>query len=199
MLAHAVPLLTGFRRGERMRMQARQYYTAEMVRALPDDGNRYETVYGELLVSPSPRPRHQIVGARILAALFKYLESNPGPMVLYAPADLSFGRDDVLVQPDIFVLRPEDASFTTWDTVGRLLLAIEILSPSTARHDRFTKRRLYQELGADEYWVVDPDGMAVEVWTPDAHFPRVESLSVAWMAPGAAAPLVLDLANVLRA
>ena len=181
-----------------MQMQARQYYTAEMVRALPDDGNRYETVYGELLVSPSPRPRHQIVGARILAALFRYLESNPGPMVLYSPADLSFGRDDVLVQPDIFVLRPEDASFTTWDTVGRLLLAIEILSPSTARHDRFTKRRLYQELGADEYWVVDPDGTAVEVWTPDAHFPRVESRSVSWTAPGATAPMVLDLANVLR-
>ena len=44
-----------------------------------------------------------------------------------------------------------------WETIGRLLLAIEILSPSTARHDRFTKRRLFQEIGADEYWVVDAD------------------------------------------
>ena len=182
-----------------MPMQARPYYTAEMVRNLPDDGNRYETVYGELLVSPSPRPRHQIAGARILAAMFKYLEANPGPMVLYSPADLTFGRDDVLVQPDIFVLRPEDASFTSWDTVGRLLLAIEILSPSTARHDRFTKRRLYQEVGADEYWVVDPDGGAVEVWTPQLHFPRVETESVSWSAPGATIPLVLELANLLRA
>ena len=60
-----------------MHMQARQYYTAEMVRNLPDDGNRYETVYGELLVSPTPRPRHQIVGARIVAALFNYIEANP--------------------------------------------------------------------------------------------------------------------------
>lgn len=182
-----------------MHMQARQYYTAEMVRNLPEDGNRYETVYGELLVSPSPRPRHQIVGARILAALFTYIEANPGPLVLYSPADLSFGRDDVLVQPDIFVLRPEDASFTKWETVGRLLLAIEILSPSTARHDRFTKRRLYQELGADEYWVVDADAGAMEVWAPDAHFPRVETQSVSWTAPGATAPLIFDLANLLRA
>jgi Uma2 family endonuclease len=181
-----------------MHMQARQYYTAEMVRNLPDDGNRYETVYGELLVSPSPRPRHQIVGARILAALFNYIDANPGPMVLYSPADLSFGRDDVLVQPDIFVLRPEDASFTRWETVGRLLLAIEILSPSTARHDRFTKRRLYQEIGADEYWVVDPDANTVEVWTPEAHFPRVESEAVSWTASGAPAPLKFDLAVVFR-
>lgn len=181
-----------------MRMQARQYYTAEMVRNLPDDGNRYETVYGELLVSPSPRPRHQIVGARLFVALSNYLEENPGALALYSPADLSFGRDDVLVQPDIFVLRPEDASFKAWDTVGRLLLAIEILSPSTARHDRFTKRRLYQELGADEYWIVDPDGGAVEVWTPEAHFPRVETASVSWVAPGSRTPLVLDLASLLR-
>jgi Uma2 family endonuclease len=182
-----------------MQMPARQYYTAEMVRNMPDDGNRYETVYGELLVSPSPRPRHQIVGARILARLFRYLEENPGPMVLYSPADLSFGRDDVLVQPDIFVLRPEDATLTTWETVNRLLLAIEILSPSTQRHDRFTKRRLYQELGADEYWVVDPDGGSVEVWSPEAHFPRVETHSVSWTVPGAAAPLVLALHSILRA
>jgi len=180
-----------------MHMLARQYYTAEMVRDLPDDGNRYETVYGELLVSPSPRPRHQIVGARILAALFSYVEANPGALVLYSPADLSFGRDDVLVQPDIFVLRPEDASFTQWSTVGRLLLAIEILSPSSARQDRFTKRRLYQELGADEYWLVDADGGAVEVWKPEAHVPRVESHTLPWTVPDAAAPLVLDLRAIL--
>jgi len=181
-----------------MHMQARQYYTAEMVRNLPDDGNRYETVYGELLVSPAPRPRHQIVGARILAALFNYIEANPGPMVLYSPADLSFGRDDVLVQPDIYVLRTEDASFKKWETIGRLLLAIEILSPSTARHDRFTKRRLYQEIGADEYWVVDADANDIEVWMPDAHFPRVESKTLSWMAPGASAALEFDLAVVFR-
>lgn len=181
-----------------MHMSARQYYTAEMVRNMPDDGTRYETVYGELLVSPSPRPRHQVVGARILAALFRYLEEHPGAQALYAPADLSFGRDDVLVQPDIFVLRPEDASPHQWDQVGRLSLAIEILSPSTARHDRFAKRRLYQELGADEYWVVDPDGGAIEVWTPDAHFPRVETQSIEWSAPGARAPLGLDIPAILR-
>lgn len=181
-----------------MHMHARQFYTAEMVRNLPDDGNRYETVYGELLVSPSPRPRHQIVGGRLFAAIFNYLAANPGPLVLYSPADLSFGRDDVLVQPDIFVLRPEDASFTQWSAVGRLLLAIEILSPSTARQDRFTKRRLFQDVGADKYWVVDPEGCLVEVWSPEAPFPRVETERVSWIGPGATEPLVVELASVLR-
>jgi len=181
-----------------MRMPAPLFYTTEMVRSLPEDGNRYETVYGELLVSPSPRPRHQVVAARIFGAFFKYLEANPVAMVLYSPADLTFGREDVLVQPDIFVLRADNAPVTKWDDVGRLLLAIVILSPSTARQDRFTKRRLYQEIGADEYWLVDPDGGAFEVWAPDAHFPRVESRTVTWTAPGAASPLVLDVRELLR-
>lgn len=180
-----------------MRMAAPLFYTADMVRDLPEDGNRYETVYGELLVSPAPRPRHQFVAARIFGALFKYLETNPGATVLYSPADLSFGRDDVLVQPDIYVLRAEDSPLTKWENVGRLLLAIEILSPSTARHDRFTKRRLYQEIGADEYWVVDADGGAIEVWTPDAHFPRVETERLDWSVPGAGTPLSLDLRSLL--
>ena len=48
-----------------MGMAASIYYTADMVRALPDDGNRYEVVYGELLVTPSPRPWHQVLVQRL--------------------------------------------------------------------------------------------------------------------------------------
>ena len=182
-----------------MRMSARVYYTAEMVRNMPDDGNRYETVYGELLVSPSPRPRHQFIVVRLLGALFKYLEENPGPLVLASPADLSFGRDDVLVQPDLFVVRAEEAiGLKEWSSVGRVMLAVEVLSPSSVRQDRFTKRRLYQEIGADEYWVVDPEAGAVEVWSPKAEFPRVETGSIEWSAPGATMPLRIDLPLLFR-
>jgi Uma2 family endonuclease len=179
-------------------MPAPLFYTAEMVRNLPDDGNRYETVYGELLVSLSPRPRHQIVQARLFGALNEYLAANPGPLVLVAPADLSFGRDDVLVQPDIYVVSADDTPLVRWEQVSRLLLAVEILSPSTARYDRFTKRRLYQEIGADEYWLVDADGGAFEIWTAEAQFPRVESGTVTWTAPDASSPLVLDVKILLR-
>jgi hypothetical protein len=49
---------------------------------------------------------------------------------------------------------------------GRLV--VEVLSPTTARAHRFTKRRLYQEEGIPTYWIVDPDAHFVEVWTPDA-------------------------------
>ena len=59
-----------------MGMPAPAYYTADMVRALPEDGNRYEVVYGELLVTPAPRLWHQEVAIRLLQALREYLDRD---------------------------------------------------------------------------------------------------------------------------
>jgi Uma2 family endonuclease len=86
----------------------------------------------------------------------------------------------VLVQPDLFVVTPDEARTFDWSRMQDLLLAIEVLSPSTTRYDRFTKRRLYQEVGIPLYWVVDPDARAVEVWTPAATFPQVEREQIPW-------------------
>ena len=88
-----------------MGMAAPVYYTADMVRALPDDGNRYETVHGELLVTPAPRPVHQYVIALLLERLVPYLARYRVGQLLTSPADISWGNPDVLVQPDIFVVR----------------------------------------------------------------------------------------------
>jgi hypothetical protein len=56
-----------------MGMAAPIYFTAEMVRALPDDGQRYETVHGELLVTPVPRLSHQELVGRVFEVLRSYL------------------------------------------------------------------------------------------------------------------------------
>jgi hypothetical protein len=69
-----------------MGMAAPTYYTAEMVRALPDDGNRYEAVHGELLVTPAPRPWHQEVVDRLRDVLKGYLVGHPGWHLWSAPA-----------------------------------------------------------------------------------------------------------------
>jgi Uma2 family endonuclease len=77
-----------------------RYYTREEVLALPDDGNRYELVHGELLVSPSPQRLHQRVVGNLYAAIREYVRQHALGEVLMAPADISFGGlDDVLVQP----------------------------------------------------------------------------------------------------
>lgn len=43
-------------------------------------------------------------------------------------------------------------------------LVVEILSPSTGDRDRGVKLRLYRRQGVSEYWLVDPEAQAVEVW-----------------------------------
>jgi len=174
------------------------YYTADLVRALPDDGRRYEVVHGELLVTPAPRAWHQEIVTRLLITLRGYLARQPAGHVLPSPADISWS-DDTLVQPDVFVVPLDEARTLDWSQMKTLLLAIEVLSPSTTRADRFTKRRLYQEVGVPVYWIVDPDRRCVEVWTPAATFPAVEWEAVTWQPTGADAPLTIRLEELFRA
>ena len=79
-----------------------------------------------------------------------------------------------------------------------LLLVAEVLSPSTARGDRFLKRLRYGEAGVPLYWVVDGDERTVEIWTPVDEFPAVERERLRWHPPGASAPFSLTLADLFR-
>lgn len=180
-----------------MGMAAPLYYSADMVRALPDDGKRYETVHGELLVTPAPHVWHQEVARRLFSRLDRYLEKHPVGCLYYSPADISWGPD-ILVQPDIFVADRDEVRSLEWSEVRTLLLTIEVLSSTTARYDRHTKRRLYQEVGIPYYWLVDPDEMLVEVWTPKDHFPTVERERVTWKHEGVEEELTLDLEDLFK-
>jgi Uma2 family endonuclease len=180
-----------------MGMSEPVYYTRDMVLAMPDDGNRYETVHGELLVSPSPRFWHQEIVFRLSRMLADYLDSLTDLHVVALPADISWGPD-ILVQPDVFVIPKSEARTLSWAEVKSLELAIEVLSPSTARYDRFTKRRLYQEVGIPSYWIVDAERHFVEVWTPEATRPTVEQERLVWQPEGRDVPLVIDLGELFR-
>jgi Uma2 family endonuclease len=173
------------------------YYTADMARALPDDGNRYEVVYGELVVTPAPRAWHEIIQRRLLVALDLYLREHPVGEVLGSRADISWGLD-VLVSPDVFVVPLEQARTLDWSRMRDLLLVGEILSPASARHDRFLKRRRYQEAGVPLYWIVDADERQVEVWTPSDSFPRLEREQLLWHPPQTGVPFSLTLAELFR-
>ncbi len=178
-----------------MGMAAPIYYTADMVRALPEDGNRYEVVYGELLVTPAPRVGHEEIFARLLVALRAYLNREPVGHVMGSRSDLSW-RPDVLVSPDLFVAPIEEIRTLDWTQVRDLRLGVEILSPSSVRYDRFTKRRLFQDKGVPCYWVVDGDRREVEIWTPESSFPAVEQVRLVWQPPGAGQPFTLALAEL---
>ncbi len=85
-----------------------------------------------------------------------------------------------------------------WAQMQNLLLVVEVLSPTTARYDRFTKRRLYQEVDVPTYWIVDPDTRSVEVWRPRDELPQIERERVVWHLLGAAEPLTVDLDELFR-
>ncbi len=179
-----------------MAMPIPKEYTAEMVRALPDDGNRYETVHGELLVSPAPRATHQEIVKRLLLALADYLGPSRRGDLLMSPSDISFGPD-TLVQPDVFVGDLGRTQRTgRWSDVGNLYLVVEVLSPGTALADRFVKRRFYQQERIPEYWIVDGDERQVEVWTPADVAPRVEREHLAWLHPLLEAACTISLGEL---
>lgn len=192
-LAHVAVLPTRIRRADTMSMPATLYHTADMVRALPDDGNRYETVHGELLVTPSPRLAHQVVLQRLAFALSRYLESGGVEGLFCVDADLSWGPD-TLVQPDLFVADADELRRAReWSDILTLHLVAEVLSPVSVRADRFTKRRLYHEQRIPQYWVINIDHREVEVWTPDATFPVVERGRLTWRHPVLGDTCTIDL------
>jgi Uma2 family endonuclease len=134
---------------------------------------------------------------RLSVALDEFTRAHVVGQVLTSPADISWGPE-ILVQPDVFVLPLEEVRTLDWSRVRTLLLAIEVLSPSTARADRFTKRRLFQEVRVPLYWIVDPDARLAEVWTPAAAFPAVERDTLVWHPAGAPSPFTLALEELFR-
>ena len=159
-------------------------WTAQAVRELPDDGKRYEVVDGELLVTPSPGTPHQGVAREFILELGNYLRAEPVAELFPAPSDVELDLS-TLVQPDVYVRRPGQAD--------DLLLAIEIISPGSARADRVIKRRRYQRAGIPEYWIADPDARTIERWRPGDDRPEIITDSIEWQPEGAWNPLTISL------
>jgi Uma2 family endonuclease len=175
-----------------------QQWTAEMVRALPDDGKRYEVVDGELFVTPAPRLPHQAVLLELALQLVPYVRAQGLGMVLMSPADVEYGPK-TLVQPDLFVAPlVEGRNPRSWKELGTLVLIVEVLSPTTARADRSVKRRLYQRQSVGEYWIIDVDARLVELWRPGDERPEILSERIEWRPSEEYPPLTIEMADLFR-
>jgi Uma2 family endonuclease len=133
--------------------------------AIPQErgGDRHELINGELVVTPSPMPPHQIVSRSIFRRLDQHVVANDLGEVYYAPIDIRFTPDNVLIPDIIFIARDRLHVMGSRAVDAAPDLVIEILSPGTRRRDLTTKRDLYARFGVREYWVVDLDKRAVEV------------------------------------
>lgn len=154
-------------------------------------GERWELVDGEVLVTPSPHWMHQRIVLRLAVLLDAYVRAHGLGELFASPLDVKLAPELVL-QPDVLVV-PAGEVRRRSDVVRHLLLAVEVLSPRSAHHDRVTKRPHYQRHGVAEYWIVDDASRTVERWTPDDDRPEFIAEQLVWHPEGAAESFALDL------
>lgn len=179
---------------------AEHHWSPEDVEALPDDGNRYECIDGTLLVTPAPAPKHQDALRALYDAVRPFIQEHRIGQIYWSPADVRL-EPKALVQPDLFVCVPRAPieRIRRWSDIGALRLAIEVLSPSTAKRDRGLKRRFYQRSGVEEYWIVHPDERMIERWRPADARPETMRESLYWAPQGSSEALRIDLPRLFAA
>jgi Uma2 family endonuclease len=146
-------------------LPATHSWTLDDLARLPDDGRRYEIVDGSLHVTPAPAFLHQRHCTWLILALVAVMPDGydivPGANVVL-PAE----RERVLV-PDVLAVRLADIDANPLAVPASAVpLAVEVVSPSSTTHDRFTKPALYAQAGVPNYWRVEtgPDGPTVHVY-----------------------------------
>jgi len=138
-------------------------YTYEDYLKTPDD-ERYELIEGELLMTPSPIPKHQRISRELEFEMMKFVKANDLGEIFYAPCDVYLDNENV-VQPDILFISKERLNIIGEKNIqGAPDLVIEIISESTAYRDLVQKKKLYGKFGVKEYWIVIPGEELVEVY-----------------------------------
>lgn len=138
-----------------------------------EEGERMEIIHGEAFMIDPPSSRHQEISGELFRQLANFLEGKKCK-VYHAPFGVRlFAKDgdtpesvDTMVEPDLSVIC-DRSKIDEYGCKGAPDFIIEILSPSSRRHDRLVKLNLYQQAGVREYWIVDPENRAVQVFLRD--------------------------------
>lgn len=144
-----------------------------------DEDDRIEIINGEAFMMAPPTVRHQRISREIFRQFANYLEGKkcevfaaPFGVRLFEKEGDSPEDVDTMVEPDLSVIC-DHSKLDDHGCKGAPDLVIEILSPSTRRHDRLVKLDLYQRAGVREYWIVDPENKSVQVFTQDGGFFKI--------------------------
>jgi Uma2 family endonuclease len=167
LLAHPTPCYAyGHLEEKELSTHVEPLVTVADLEAMPDDGNRYETIEGELFLSKAPSVIHQRVFGRLFKEFALYLDVNPIGELLATPG-LTFTDVDAVIPDIVLTLNERISQVVTGDRLTAAPdLVVEILSPgpSNLRRDRVAKRQLYGRFGVGEYWILDPQERTVEVY-----------------------------------
>lgn len=168
-------------------------WTLDEVHSLPDDGNKYELVNGELFVTPPPSDNHETILARLTRLLSPYASHNGHGLIYHPRAVIRVAGSEV--EPDLMVRQPAARAHADWKEVPIPILVVEVFTDSTRRRDQVQKRQLYLDAGIAEYWMLDPNRRAATVVQPDRPDCLVSDV-LTWSPPGAPSALAVRLADV---
>jgi len=136
------------------RLSAQDYF------ALGETEERYELIDGVVCMSPGPFPVHGSVIAEITAQIVTYLKIHPIGRV-FVEVDVSLGKSrrggDLVYRPDLVVLRADQVAANFKRIVEPPAIVVEVVSESSRRMDRETKKGDYERFGVAEYWVIDSE------------------------------------------
>lgn len=138
-----------------------------------DENELIEIIDGEAFMMATPSRIHQKISGELFRQLANYLEGKKCEAYAAPFGVRLFEQDgdrpedvDTVVEPDISVVC-DRSKLDKHGCKGAPDLIVEILSPSSLRHDRLVKLNLYQRAGVREYWIVDPENRSVMVFLPD--------------------------------
>ena len=145
-----------------------------------DEEEQMELIDGELFMMAPPSSSHQFIVAEMLRQFGNYLEGKkcriaaaPFGVRLFEKAGDNPENVDTMVEPDLIVMC-DTTKIDSQGYKGAPDLIVEVLSPSTMRHDRLVKFNLYQKAGVKEYWIVDPKNKSVQVFLRDGKYLRLD-------------------------
>lgn len=130
----------------------------------PLQPERWEYIGGEVYATTGARRVHNMVSGNAFAALREALRGTPC-MPYVADMQVHVAATQASFYPDVVVsCDPRDAQADR--TLQHPRLLVEVLSDSTAAHDRGTKFAHYRQLPSlQEYLLLDPDRRTVELFT----------------------------------
>jgi Uma2 family endonuclease len=165
-------------------------WTLEELHRLPDDGNKYELVNGDLFVTPPPSVSHETILARLSRILDPFVATNGLGMVYHPRAVLRCHGSEV--EPDLMVRQPPAPGRPEWGDVPIPILVVEVLSGSTRRRDHGPKRDFYLDAGVAEYWIIDPERREIHVLRLGASAQVVNDV-LTWTPPASPELLRVDV------
>ena len=120
---------------------------------------RYEVMDGQAVMFARPATPHNCITVNLARIFSNYLRGKR--CKLFIEPDVFLDEKNNLVPDLAIVCRRE---IIEYDGIhGAPDLVVEVLSPRTARYDRFIKKDIYEKAGVKEYWLVNPREKSIEV------------------------------------